>query len=130
MENCLTFAVQHWKVLLTLLKDKSPCRERDLDRVEYWAITSDMKMTSQNARFCTCNREMPDTSLKWEKGSSGAAERALGLLVGSRLCGSQQGALAARRAANPILGAPKPHPERSKPHPEHTKLDIPRCPKR
>lgn len=81
--------LSNWKVLLTLLRDKSPCRERDVDTMEHWAITTDMKMTSQNARFYTWDREMPDTSLNWERASSGVVERVLVVLVDSRLCGSQ-----------------------------------------
>jgi len=89
-------------VVLTLLRGERPCR--DLDRMEHWAITNSIKLIKE-----TCGISgWSDTRHKYKLGEewleSSPVGRGLGVLVGSRLHRSQQGALATQRA-NPIWGA-------------------------
>ena len=82
--------------------------QRDLDRLEHWAITNDIKLNKTKCQIL---------HLGWSNGGhksklgeewleSSPAERGLGVLVDRRLNRSQQGALAAGRA-NSILGCTK-----------------------
>ncbi|KAK4815392.1 LOW QUALITY PROTEIN: hypothetical protein QYF61_001380, partial [Mycteria americana] len=75
-------------------------KQRNLDRLEHWAMINGMKFYKSKCQILHLGRSNAGTQ-EWLESSP--AERGLGELVDSRLNVSQQCALAARRA-NRILG--------------------------
>ncbi|KAK4826943.1 hypothetical protein QYF61_012792 [Mycteria americana] len=82
--------------------------QRDLDRLEHWAIINGMKLNRTKCQILHLGQNKTGNKYKlgeeWLKSSP--AERCLGVLVDRRLKRSQQCALAAKRA-NHILGCIK-----------------------
>jgi len=98
--------VLDWKVLLTLKEQKA--LQRDLGRLEHWAIISGM--TFNKNKCIILHLGWSDARYKYKLGEewleSSPAESHLGLLVDTRLMMTQQCALAAERA-NCIRGCIK-----------------------
>jgi len=93
---------------LTVLRDKRPCRGV-LNRFEHWTMINGMKFNKLKLRILHLG--LSNAGHKHKLGEewlgSSPAEWDLGVLVNSRLGGSQQCALAAERATR-ILGCIKP----------------------
>ncbi|KAK4807842.1 hypothetical protein QYF61_007748 [Mycteria americana] len=101
--------------------------QRDLDRLEHWAIISGMKLNQSKCRILHLGgsnaRHKSKLGEEWLESSP--AERDLGVLVGSRLNRSQQCALAAERA-NRIPGCLK-HSRTSRPREAIILLHLALC---
>jgi len=80
--------------------------QRDLDRLEHWAVINSTKLNKNKHEILHLGQ---DISTSWEGiGWRAALQKGIwGGLVGSRLSGSQQRALAAK-GPNPILGQDQP----------------------